>query len=75
LVLKHLVKRDAKIVENTINSQLIPSLLEIHNIQTREYPYITIEFPERLSIDDIMKLAQIIPLSLEDIKKLTGINL
>lgn len=74
-VLKHLIKRDAKIIENTINSQLIPSLLELHNIQTQEYPYITIEFPERLSIDDIVKLAQITPLSLEDIKKLTGINL
>lgn len=74
-VLKHIVKRDAKLVENAINEQLIPAILDVKGIKTDAYPYISIQFPEKLTLDDVIKLAQLIPLSLDDIRRLTGLNL
>ena len=74
-VLQNIIKRDAKLVENAINSQLIPALLELKGVKTNTYPYITIQFKENLTIDDVLKLSQIIPLDLETIKRLTGLDL
>lgn len=74
-VLKNLIKRDAKIIENAINSQLIPALLELKGIKVQKYPYITFQFKETLTLDDVLKLSQIIPLDVETIKRLTGLDL
>lgn len=75
-VLRHIILRDSKIISDVFNNQLIPAILELRGIEPQNYPYITFEFPRELTVDDIMKLAQIgIPFSPSDVQRLLGIDL
>jgi len=74
-ILTHIVERDARLIANAINSQLIPAILELKGIKVKRYPYVEFSFPVQLSLDDILKLSQIIPLDRKDINKLTGLDL